>query len=75
MTEQHEKLNQIYNALIEKGYSPERQLVGFLTTGDPTYITAYNGARTLAGKLDVEQLLSDIVHDYFKCPSRISDRN
>ena len=66
VTEQREQFKQIYNALVEKGYSPERQLVGFLTTGDPTYITAHNGARIIAGKLDVEHLLSDIVLDYFK---------
>ena len=37
----------VYNALVEKGYNPVNQIVGYIMSGDPTYITSYNGARSL----------------------------
>ena len=52
-------LNSVYNALNEKGYNPINQIVGYLLTEDPTYITNYNGARTLICKLDRDELLQD----------------
>ena len=51
---------------MQRGYSPIRQIVGFLLTGDPTYITNYNGARTLAGQINRTDLLADIVSYYLE---------
>ena len=59
-----ERLQQIHMALIQRGCSPISQIVGFLLTGDPTYITNYNGARTLAGQINRTDLLTDIVSYY-----------
>ena len=57
-------LNSVYNALNEKGYNPINQIVGYLLTEDPTYITTYNGARTLICKLDRDELLQELVQCY-----------
>lgn len=51
---------------MQRGYSPISQIVGFLLTGDPTYITNYNGARTLAGQINRTDLLADIVSYYLE---------
>ena len=51
---------------MQRGYSPISQIVGFLLTGDPTYITNYNGARTLAGQINRTYLLADIVSYYLE---------
>ena len=61
-----ERLQQIHAALMQRGYSPIRQIVGFLLTGDPTCITNYNGARTLAGQINRTDLLADIVSYYLE---------
>ena len=60
-----ERILRIYEALQEKGYNPVGQIVGYILTEDPTYITNYNGARNLASRIDREELLKDIVLDYF----------
>ena len=57
-------LNSVYNALNEKGYNPINQIVGYLLTEAPTYITNYNGARTLICKLDRDELLQELVQCY-----------
>ena len=44
----------VYNALVEKGYNPVNQIVGYIMSGDPTYITSYNGARSLVMKVERE---------------------
>lgn len=62
----HEELELIYTALKEKGYDPERQIAGFLITQDPTYITAHNGARKLAGRLDTVQIITDMIRFYIE---------
>lgn len=59
-------LRDIYLALEEKGYDPEMQIVGYLLTEDPTYITNYNHARAVICKLDRDELLNEIVHFYFE---------
>jgi uncharacterized protein (UPF0297 family) len=61
-----ERLQWIYSALQERGYAPINQIVGFLLTGDPTYITNHNGARSLAGRINRAELLSEIVADYMR---------
>ena len=55
---------QVYAALKEKGYNPVNQIVGYLLSGDPTYVTNYNNARSLAVKLDCDELLEEIVTFY-----------
>lgn len=57
-------LTDVYNALIEKGYNPVNQLVGYLISGDPTYITNYNGARALVSKLERDDILEEVLKAY-----------
>lgn len=57
---------QVYNALKEKGYNPVVQIVGYILTEDPTYITNYDGARNIISRVDREELLKDIIESYLK---------
>lgn len=57
-------LNEVYNALKEKGYNPVNQLVGYFISGDPTYITNYNGARALIRKLERDEILEEVFKHY-----------
>ena len=57
-------LRNVYEALTEKGYNPVNQIVGYLLTEDPTYITNYNNARALIRKLDRDELLQELVKQY-----------
>jgi len=59
-----EILDEVYNALIKKGYNPVNQLVGYLISGDPTYITNYNGARALVRKLERDDILEEVLKAY-----------
>lgn len=59
-----EALMQIYTALQERGYNAIDQIVGYLTSGDPSYITSYNNARNLILKLDRDELLEEILVKY-----------
>lgn len=59
-------LQEVYRALSEKGYNPISQLVGYLLTEDPTYITNYDNARSLIRRVDRNDLLEEIVRDYFE---------
>lgn len=59
-----EILNEVYNALMKKGYNPVNQLVGYLISGDPTYITNYNGARALVRKLERDEILEEVLKAY-----------
>ena len=61
-----QKVMQVYDALKEKGYNPVEQIVGFILTEDPTYITNHNGARQMISRIDREELLKDLVADYLK---------
>jgi uncharacterized protein (UPF0297 family) len=56
----------VYEALKEKGYNPINQLVGYLISGDPSYITSYNNARMLIRKLERDELLEEFVRAYLK---------
>ena len=60
----HRILRSLYDALSEKGYNPINQIVGYLLTEDPTYITNYNGARSMICKLDRDDLLQELVQCY-----------
>ena len=57
-------LQEIYSALQEKGYNPVNQIVGYLLSEDPTYITTYKNARTLIRKIDRDDLLQSMVRSY-----------
>jgi len=57
-------LTTVYNALQEKGYNPINQIVGYILSEDPTYITNYNNARALIRKLDRDELLQELVKHY-----------
>ena len=57
-------LTAVYGALSEKGYNPINQIVGYLLSEDPTYITNYNNARSLICKLDRDELLQEPVRHY-----------
>lgn len=57
-------LRNVFDALNEKGYNPINQIVGYLLTEDPTYITNYNNARSKICKLDRDELLQDLVRCY-----------
>ena len=57
-------LQTVYDALKENGYNPINQIVGYLLSEDPTYITNYNNARSLICKLDRDELLQDLVKHY-----------
>lgn len=60
----HEVLLSVYSAMREKGYDPVRQIVGYLISGDPTYITSYNNARYLIRTLERDELLEELVKSY-----------
>ena len=55
---------EVYRALEEKGYNPINQIVGYILSEDPTYITNYNQARTLIRKVDRDELLQILVRNY-----------
>ena len=57
-------LRGVFDALNEKGYIPINQIVGYLLTEDPTYITNYNNARSMICKLDRDELMQQLVRDY-----------
>lgn len=56
----------VYNALKEKGYNPISQIVGYILSEDPTYITTHNNARSLIRRLDRDELLQTLVKNYLK---------
>ena len=57
-------LRAVFDALNEKGYNPINQIVGYLLTEDPTYITNYNNARAMISKLDRDELMQNLVKCY-----------
>jgi uncharacterized protein (UPF0297 family) len=59
-----EILLEVYRALEERGYSPKDQLVGYLISGDPTYITSHRGARSLIRKVERDRILEELVRFY-----------
>jgi len=54
----------VYQALEKKGYNPVNQIVGYIMSGDPTYITSYNNARALLMKVERDELVEEILKDY-----------
>ena len=61
-----EVLSSVYNALLVKGYNPINQLVGYILSEDPTYITNYNGARSLITRVDRDELLQELLISYLQ---------
>lgn len=59
-----EALVEIYSALTERGYNAVDQIVGYLTSGDPSYITSHNNARNLILRMDRDELLEEILVSY-----------
>lgn len=57
-------LLQVYSALKEKGYNPINQLVGYLLSGDPAYITSHNNARSMIRKLERDEILEELLRQY-----------
>ena len=62
--EMKEVMKQVYAALKEKGYNPINQIVGYILSEDPTYITTHNNARSLIRKVDRDELLQQLVKEY-----------
>ena len=63
-TKTKEILKEVYSALKEKGYNPINQIVGYILSGDPTYITSHNGARNLIRQIERDELLEKMVKSY-----------
>ena len=61
-----EILARVYAALLEKGYNPINQIVGYIMSGDPTYITSHQSARSLITKLERDEILEELVQVYIE---------
>ena len=61
-----EVMKKVYNSLLERGYNPISQLVGYFLLGDPSYITSHNDARTLIKKFERDELLEVIIKGYIE---------
>ena len=59
-------LIKVYTALKEKGYNPINQIVGYILSGDPTYITSHDNARTIISRLERDELLEELVRDFLR---------
>lgn len=57
-------LSAVYDALMEKGYNPVNQIVGYIMSGDPTYITSHNNARSLIMKVERDELVEELLTNY-----------
>ncbi len=56
----------VYQALTEKGYNPVNQIVGYIMSGDPTYITSHRGARSLIMKVERDEIIEELLRDYIR---------
>ena len=61
-----EIIGEVYDALTEKGYNPVSQVVGYIMSGDPTYITSYKNARSLIMKVERDEIIEVLLEDYIK---------
>lgn len=61
-----EVLKIVHEALTEKGYNPVNQIVGYIMSGDPTYITSYKNARSLIMKVERDELVEEVLREYIK---------
>ena len=65
-TQIREILSSVYDSLVLKGYNPVNQLVGYILSEDPTYITNYNNARSLICRIERDELLQELVRNYLE---------
>lgn len=65
-------MTRIYAALVERGYRPMDQIIGYILTDDPAYITNHNGARRMIADIDRHDLLCDLLQDYFASEAGIA---
>ena len=61
-----EVLDVVYTAMDEKGYNPVNQIVGYIMSGDPTYITSYKGARSMIIKVERDELVEELLKEHIK---------
>ncbi|MBR2189242.1 MAG: IreB family regulatory phosphoprotein [Eubacterium sp.] len=61
-----EVLNEVYEAMVEKGYNPVNQIVGYIMSGDPTYVTSHKGARSKIMKVERDELVEELLRDYIR---------
>lgn len=61
-----EVLEAVYEALTEKGYNPVNQIVGYIMSGDPTYITSYQNARSMLRKVERDELVEELLREYIR---------
>lgn len=61
-----EVLQEVYMAMTEKGYNPVNQIVGYIMSGDPTYITSYKGARNMIMKVERDELVEELLAQYIR---------
>lgn len=61
-----EVLRKVYQAMTEKGYDPVNQIVGYIMSGDPTYITSHKGARSLIMKVERDELVEELLTEYIR---------
>ena len=61
-----EVIEQVYSALSEKGYNPVNQIVGYIMSGDPTFITSHNNARSLIMKVERDELVEELLEEYIR---------
>ena len=59
-----EVILRVYQALVERGYNPVNQIVGYIMPGDPTYITSHNNARSLIMKVERDEILEELMRNY-----------
>ena len=59
-------LDLVYHAMEEKGYNPVNQIVGYIMSGDPTYITSHNGARSMIMKVERDELVEELLKEYIR---------
>lgn len=59
-------LEVVYNAMAEKGYNPVNQIVGYIMSGDPTYITSHNNARSMIMKVERDEVVEELLREYIK---------
>ncbi|MBR3306075.1 MAG: IreB family regulatory phosphoprotein [Lachnospiraceae bacterium] len=59
-------IEEVYNALSEKGYNPVNQIVGYIMSGDPTYITSYKNARSIIMKAERDELVEELLTEYIR---------
>ena len=72
-TEVRRIMTSVYSALSEKGYNPVNQIVGYIMSGDPTYITSYKNARSMIMKVERDELVEELLREYIKNKSWQND--